>query len=64
MDLLRDLGDRPDQAQVLTHLAESLLSAGSQRAAADAWREALVILEELEHPDAGPVRARLAQLSW
>ncbi len=67
--VFRELGDRYNQASVLIHVGENL-SASQDRASQDrasqdragaraAWREALAILEELNHPDAGQVRDRL-----
>ena len=46
----------------LTHLGEAHQAADDVPAAREAWRQALVILDELEHPDADGLRARLADL--
>jgi tetratricopeptide (TPR) repeat protein len=51
------------EAIALTHLAESRLSAGNIPAARTAWARALVMLDDLQLPDAGQVRARLAKHS-
>jgi hypothetical protein len=72
--VFRELGDRYNQASVLIHVGENL-SAGQDRAsqhrasqdrasqdragARAAWREALAILEELNHPHADQVRDKL-----
>jgi DNA-binding SARP family transcriptional activator/tetratricopeptide (TPR) repeat protein len=56
--LLRDVGDRYYEANTLTRLGDSYRDAGDPRAGA-AWLEALAILDELGHPDADRVRARL-----
>jgi tetratricopeptide (TPR) repeat protein len=53
-------GDRYRQTVVLTHLGDAFHAAGDSPAACDAWRSALVILEDLDHLDADEVRARLA----
>jgi hypothetical protein len=53
-------GDRYRQTVVLTHLGDAFHAAGDLRAACDTWRSALVILEDLDHPDADDLRARLA----
>jgi hypothetical protein len=37
-----------------------LLAAGELARARDAWQQALAILEDLQHPDADQVRAKLA----
>jgi tetratricopeptide (TPR) repeat protein len=47
----------------LTHLGEARLAAGDAAAAREAWQQAVVILDELEHPDADALRARLAGLA-
>ena len=59
---LRQLADPYYETITLTHLGDSHHAAGDQRAAADAWRLALALLDELSHPDARDVRARLARL--
>ncbi|MDG4786026.1 tetratricopeptide repeat protein [Micromonospora sp. WMMD1102] len=57
---LRALGARYPEASTLTHLGDSHQLAGRPGAARTAWRRALAILGELDHPDAEGVRARLA----
>jgi tetratricopeptide (TPR) repeat protein len=59
LDLFRSLGDRYRIADVLVHLGDSHLAAGDPGRARRAWREALGIIEDLDHPDAGAVHARL-----
>ena len=59
LDLYRDLGDRYEEAATLTNLGATLEAAGDLDDAHDAWKHALAILEDLDHPDAGQVRARL-----
>jgi NADPH:quinone reductase-like Zn-dependent oxidoreductase len=52
---LRDKGRvRPGQ--------EVLVNAGDARAARDAWSQAVVILDDMRHPDAAAVRAKLSAL--
>ncbi|WP_331763015.1 tetratricopeptide repeat protein (plasmid) [Streptomyces sp. NBC_01590] len=58
-DGFRRFGNRYGEADALRSLGESLRAAGDQEAAGDAWRDALVILDELEHPDADVVRGLL-----
>lgn len=54
--------DRHDVAIVLTDAGDAYHAARNDQAAADAWKHALDILDELEHPDADAVRAKLANL--
>jgi DNA-binding SARP family transcriptional activator/tetratricopeptide (TPR) repeat protein len=61
LTLYRDLQDRYFQAQTLTHLGDTHHSADHAAAARRAWREALDIFDQLGHPDADQVRARLSQ---
>lgn len=60
LGLFRDLGDRHAEALVLNHLGEIHQSAGDVDAARVAWRAAVRILDSLQHPDAEPIRTRLA----
>jgi DNA-binding SARP family transcriptional activator len=59
--LYRKLGNRYYGATTLVHLGESELAAGDAQAARATWARARDILDELGHPDAEPVRARLHQ---
>jgi tetratricopeptide (TPR) repeat protein len=54
-----ELGNRHNQAKTLTNLGDAQHAAGRSRAAREAWQQALVILEDLHHPSAGELRARL-----
>jgi DNA-binding SARP family transcriptional activator/Tfp pilus assembly protein PilF len=60
VELCRDLGDRYWQADSLSGLGDTHHAAGDPEAATHAWRQALDILDELRHPDAERVRAKLA----
>jgi DNA-binding SARP family transcriptional activator len=60
LSLFREAGDRFSEAEILTHLGDTRQAAGDQPEAQDAWRQALAILDDLHHPDADQVRARLA----
>jgi DNA-binding SARP family transcriptional activator len=62
LDLRRDLGDRYYEAATLTHLGDTHHTAGIDQAARDAWQQALAILDDLDHPDADNVCAKLATL--
>jgi hypothetical protein len=45
---------------VLTHLGDARHALGELPQAREAWQQALAILEDLQHPGAGPIRAKLA----
>ncbi|GIJ55990.1 tetratricopeptide repeat protein [Virgisporangium aurantiacum] len=59
IDLYRDAGDRFHEADTLVHLGDSLRAAGAAAQATLSLRQALTILEDLEHPAAADLRARL-----
>jgi tetratricopeptide (TPR) repeat protein len=59
LELFRDFGDRYNQAQTLWHIGDTHDSAGDPAAAREAWRRALAILDELGHPEARQVRAKI-----
>ena len=46
--------------EALTRLGDTHHAAGELAQARQAWQQALAILEDLQHPDAGQVRAKLA----
>lgn len=57
----QEIGHRRNQAQALTHLADTQQASGDVKAARESWRQALTILDDLHHPDADNIRARLAR---
>ncbi|WP_181871002.1 tetratricopeptide repeat protein [Sphaerisporangium album] len=59
----RQGGDRYGEAETLIHLGDAHHAAGAPDAASQAWRDALVILDDLGHSDAEEVRAKLRGLS-
>jgi DNA-binding SARP family transcriptional activator/tetratricopeptide (TPR) repeat protein len=59
LDLFYRLGDRHYIGETLSGLADTHDSLGDQQAAIYLWRRALVILEDIQHPDADQVRDRL-----
>ncbi len=59
VELFQELGDRYFQAETLTRLGDTHLAAGRSDAAQRVWRQALAILDDLEHADADEVRAKL-----
>ncbi len=59
MVLYREVGDRFHEADTLIHLGDTHHAAGNLDDAHTAWRRALAILDDLGHPTAAAVRARL-----
>jgi tetratricopeptide (TPR) repeat protein len=57
------LADRPNQAQILTHLGDAHRAADQLPEARRAWEQALDIFTDLNHSDAHEVRGKLASLS-
>jgi hypothetical protein len=47
------------EAQIRIHLGDAHQAAGAADCARTAWRQALTILESIDHPDALEVRAKL-----
>lgn len=62
LDRYCDLGNRYYQADTLTHLGDTHHAAHELEAAGRAWAQALGFLEELRHPDAARLRAKLVRL--
>ena len=60
LDRYEETGDRLNGAIVRGHLAESHQATGDQPAAHAAYRRALRLYEEIDHPDAETIRAKLA----
>jgi len=60
LSLHRESGDRFLEADTLTHLGDNRHAAGELAQAREAWQQALAILDDVQHPDAGQVRAKLA----
>ena len=63
LGLSRQLGDRYGQADALAFLGDAYRARGELTAARQAWRQALVILDELRHPEAAEVRGKLRETS-
>ncbi len=61
LGLFRELADRSNEAEILTHLGEAYHAAGNPGQARCAWQQALAILDDLHHPDAGQLRAKLTK---
>ena len=58
-DLFRELRDRYNEADATTHLGDACHAAGDPDAARTAWTLARTILDELDHPDAARLSAKL-----
>jgi tetratricopeptide (TPR) repeat protein len=63
LDLYRRLEDRYQEASTLVRIGDTHRANADVDAARDSWQRALVILESLDHPDAGTTCARLDALS-
>jgi len=60
LSIFREPRDRFHEAITLSLAGDARRAAGELALARAAWRQALAILEDLRHPDAGQVRAKLA----
>ncbi|MFJ9214317.1 AfsR/SARP family transcriptional regulator [Streptomyces sp. NPDC102264] len=62
LELDRRSGDRYGETEILCHLADTHLAAADPEAARRAWRRALEIAEQIGHPSAADLRAKLGGL--
>jgi DNA-binding SARP family transcriptional activator/tetratricopeptide (TPR) repeat protein len=60
LNIFRTVGDRWGEADTLINLGDIGRAAGELRRAREAWQQALDILDDLQHPDAAKLRAKLA----
>jgi transcriptional regulator with XRE-family HTH domain/tetratricopeptide (TPR) repeat protein len=60
LSVFRAAGYRHYEANALTRLGDARQAAGELALAREAWQRALAILEDLQHPGADQVRAKLA----
>jgi tetratricopeptide (TPR) repeat protein len=60
LSIAQEYGDRLTEAKTLTHLGDTHCAADQLALAREAWQQALTILDDLQHADAGQVRAKLA----
>jgi tetratricopeptide (TPR) repeat protein len=60
LSIFRTVGDRWAEADTLTNVGDIRRADGELLAAREAWQQALAILDDLEHPDAAKIRAKLA----
>jgi DNA-binding SARP family transcriptional activator/tetratricopeptide (TPR) repeat protein len=63
IDLVQDLGARHKAADYLTHLGDAHHAVDNNIAARLAWEQAISIFDQLDHPDADTVRAKLGSLT-
>jgi DNA-binding SARP family transcriptional activator/tetratricopeptide (TPR) repeat protein len=61
LSIFREFGDLREQATTLIYLGDTQHAAEAHARARDAWQQALAILENLQHPEADQVRAKLAE---
>jgi hypothetical protein len=59
LQLQRQLDDKYEQAGTLGRLGDTFAATGNSPSARNCWYQALAILQELHHPDAQQLRARL-----
>jgi DNA-binding SARP family transcriptional activator len=62
LSIFRAVGDRWGEADTLTNLGDVRRAADEPLAARDAWQQALAILDDLQHPHADKIRAKLASM--
>jgi DNA-binding SARP family transcriptional activator len=60
LSLYREVGNRYQEAVTITHLGDAYHADGRTQDAREAWQQALDILDDLHHPDADDVRAKLS----
>jgi DNA-binding SARP family transcriptional activator/tetratricopeptide (TPR) repeat protein len=63
LEMFRAIGDRVNEAATLTNLGDTHHAAGELDAAGGVWRQAGDLLDELDDPEAGTVRAKLALIT-
>jgi DNA-binding SARP family transcriptional activator/tetratricopeptide (TPR) repeat protein len=63
LHLFTAVGDQVSTAVALTHLGEAYQLIGDLDAVFATWRQALAILDDIGHPDADEVRAKLTDLA-
>jgi DNA-binding SARP family transcriptional activator len=61
IDLYGELGDRYNEADTLGSLGDAHQAFGDSKSARIAWQRALAILEQLGHPHAARIRARMLE---
>ncbi|HEU4422867.1 MAG TPA: tetratricopeptide repeat protein [Pilimelia sp.] len=59
LNLIREFGDRYREAETLSHFGDAYEAAGNPDAASAYWKQALALFDQLNHPGADKVRAKL-----
>jgi tetratricopeptide (TPR) repeat protein len=62
LSIFQTVGDRWGEADTLTNLGDIRHALGELLEARESWQQAFVILDDLQHPDAVRVRAKLADV--
>jgi DNA-binding SARP family transcriptional activator/tetratricopeptide (TPR) repeat protein len=62
LSIFRTVGDQWGEADTLTNLGDVRRAVGEPLHAREAWQQALAILDDLQHPEAAKVRAKLASV--
>jgi DNA-binding SARP family transcriptional activator/tetratricopeptide (TPR) repeat protein len=62
LSIFQNVGDRWGEADTLTNLGDIHRAAGEPMHAREAWKQAIAILDDLQHPDAAELRAKLARI--
>jgi tetratricopeptide (TPR) repeat protein len=57
--IAQESGDRYLEADILAHLGDTRHAAGELAQARQAWQQALAMFEDMQHPDADEMRAKL-----
>ncbi len=60
LGIARETGDRFNEAAALNHFGDTRQDVGELAEAREAWQLALAILDDMQHPEAEQVRAKLA----
>jgi tetratricopeptide (TPR) repeat protein len=62
LDLHLEISGNWGAAETLGHLGDARYAVGDLAGARADWEESLVILDDLDHPDANQIRAKLSEL--
>jgi tetratricopeptide (TPR) repeat protein/transcriptional regulator with XRE-family HTH domain len=63
LSVFREAGDRFSEALALSHLGDTRQTTGEPSQAREVWQQALTILDDLQHPSADTLRAKLRQIT-
>ena len=62
LSIFRAVGDRWGEADTLTNLGDVRRAIGELLQAREAWQQAVTVLDDLQHPHADKIRAKLASM--